>query len=95
MYLLVFLFPKIDDDFRSVSIPITTTSSHPGITLRDMDNLPPALGLLLLTLFSRCKSAPPPDWPPRAYALVLREDLAHQAEVAHTMRTASDYMECE
>ncbi|KAJ8719345.1 hypothetical protein PYW08_011520 [Mythimna loreyi] len=64
-----------------------------GITLRDIDNLPPALGLLLLTTFSRCKSSPPADWPPAAYKLVMREDLAHQAEVAHTMKTASDYME--
>ncbi|CAH0686482.1 unnamed protein product [Spodoptera exigua] len=64
-----------------------------GITLRDVDNLPPALGLLLLTIFSRCKSSPPADWPPEAYNLVMREDLAHQAEVAHTMKTASDYME--
>ncbi|XP_026741870.1 anaphase-promoting complex subunit 1 [Trichoplusia ni] len=69
------------------------TAVQKGITLRDVDNLPPALGLLLLTIFSRCKSSPPADWPPAAYNLVMREDLAHQAEVAHTMKTASDYME--
>lgn len=64
-----------------------------GITHRDIDNLPPAVALLLLTILSRCKSSPPADWPPEAYNLVMREDLAHQANVAQAMGTANNYME--
>lgn len=58
-----------------------------------MDNLPPAVGLLLLTIFSRCKAEPPVDWPVEAYNLIMREDLALQAEVADTLKSTSEYME--
>nr|XP_049700108.1 anaphase-promoting complex subunit 1 [Helicoverpa armigera] len=88
--------PRARRDYSSHASPYchaVITACDKGITLRDIDNLPPAIGLLLLTIFSRCKSSPPADWPPAAYNLVMREDLAHQAEVAHTMKTASDYME--
>ncbi|XP_059045476.1 anaphase-promoting complex subunit 1 [Achroia grisella] len=64
-----------------------------GITLRDIDNLPPAIGLLMLTIFSRCKSEPPVDWPQEAYKLVMREDLSQQAEIAETIKSTSEYME--
>ncbi|CAH0400129.1 unnamed protein product [Chilo suppressalis] len=64
-----------------------------GMTPRDVDNLPPAIGLLLLTIFSRCKSEPPVDWPAEAYNLVMREDLALQAEISETLKSTSEYME--
>ncbi|CAH2241616.1 jg3948 [Pararge aegeria aegeria] len=64
-----------------------------GITPRDIDNLPPALALMLVTIFSRCKSDPPVDWPPEAYNLVMREDLALQADIADTIKSADEYME--
>ncbi|KAM3961524.1 LOW QUALITY PROTEIN: anaphase-promoting complex subunit 1-like [Aphomia sociella] len=64
-----------------------------GITPKDIDNLPPAIGLLLLTIFSRCKSEPPVDWPREAYNLVMREDLSLQAEIAETIQSTSEYME--
>ncbi|KAG6438796.1 hypothetical protein O3G_MSEX000232 [Manduca sexta] len=65
-----------------------------GMTPRDVDNLPPAIGLFLLTIFSRCKAEPPVDWPVEAYNLVMREDLALQAEIAESIKSTSDYMEC-
>ncbi|XP_052742012.1 anaphase-promoting complex subunit 1 [Bicyclus anynana] len=64
-----------------------------GITPREIDNLPPALALALVTIFSRCKSDPPVDWPPEAYMLVMREDLALQADIADTIKSADEYME--
>ncbi|CAG5043393.1 unnamed protein product [Parnassius apollo] len=64
-----------------------------GITLRGIDNFPPAIGLLLLTIFSRCKSQPPGDWPAEAYCLVMREDLAMRAKTAYTMKNTNEYLE--
>ncbi|KAJ0176308.1 hypothetical protein K1T71_008482, partial [Dendrolimus kikuchii] len=64
-----------------------------GMTPRDIDNLPPALALLLLTVFSRCKAEPPVEWPAEAYNLVMREDLALQAEIAQTITSTTEYME--
>ncbi|XP_013191577.1 anaphase-promoting complex subunit 1 [Amyelois transitella] len=64
-----------------------------GMTPRDVDNLPPAIGLLLLTIFTRCKAEPPVDWPVEAYNLVMREDLSLQAEIAETIKSTSEYME--
>ncbi|XP_052748922.1 anaphase-promoting complex subunit 1 [Galleria mellonella] len=64
-----------------------------GITLRDIDNLPPAIGLVMLTIFSRCKSEPPVDWPREAFKLVMREDLCLQSEIADTIKSTSEYME--
>nr|XP_037873049.1 anaphase-promoting complex subunit 1 isoform X2 [Bombyx mori] len=64
-----------------------------GITTRDIDNLPPAVALLLLSVFSRCKAEPPLDWPAEAYNLVMREDLAIQAEIAETIKNNRDYLE--
>ncbi|XP_050344648.1 anaphase-promoting complex subunit 1 [Nymphalis io] len=64
-----------------------------GITPRDIDNMPPAIALLLVTIFSRCKSDPPADWPGEAYNLVMREDLALQAEIADTIKSTDEYME--
>ncbi|XP_061717841.1 anaphase-promoting complex subunit 1 [Cydia pomonella] len=58
-----------------------------GITPRDLDNLPPALALALLSVCARCKAAPPPAWPPRACALAMREDLANDQKHKH------EYME--
>ncbi|KAL4715619.1 hypothetical protein ACJJTC_006198 [Scirpophaga incertulas] len=64
-----------------------------GLTSRDVDNMPPAIGLILLTIFSRCKSEPPVDWPIETYNLIRREDLARQAEVADTIKSTTEYME--
>ncbi|XP_068629420.1 anaphase-promoting complex subunit 1 [Battus philenor] len=64
-----------------------------GITIRSIDNFPPAIGLLLLSIFSRCKSSPPTDWPPEAYCLVMREDLAVLARTAQAMKSTNEYLE--
>ncbi|XP_028156342.1 anaphase-promoting complex subunit 1 isoform X2 [Ostrinia furnacalis] len=69
------------------------TACERGITPRDVDNLPPAIGLLVLTIFSRCKSEPPVDWPVEAYNLIMREDLALQAEIAEKIKSTSEYLE--
>lgn len=60
-----------------------------------MESLPPGVGLLLLTAFARCKSEPPVDWGAEAYTLVMRDDLALQARIADTLRSTTEYMECE
>ncbi|CAG4961366.1 unnamed protein product [Colias eurytheme] len=70
-----------------------TLACHRGISLRDVDNLPPAVGLMLITIFSRCKADPPVDWPLEAYRLAMREDLALQAEIAETIKSTDEYME--
>lgn len=72
-----------------------TNSVIPGITPRDIDNLPPALALALITIFGECKGDPPTDWSPNAYHLVMREDLALQTEIADTIKSTDEYMECE
>ncbi|XP_075976673.1 anaphase promoting complex subunit 1 [Anticarsia gemmatalis] len=88
--------PRARRDPQNYSSPYcqaVITAVEKGITHREIDSLPPALGLLILTILSRCKCSPPADWPPEAYTLVMREDLAHQAEVIHAMNDAHDYME--
>ncbi|KAI5642890.1 anaphase-promoting complex subunit 1 domain-containing protein [Phthorimaea operculella] len=69
------------------------TAIQRGITPRDVDNLPPALSLLLLSIFSRSKGDPGTDWPAEAYTLAMREDLARQAEIAATLTSTTEYME--
>lgn len=64
-----------------------------GITQDDIDNLPPALTLTFLNIFVKCKSNPPVDWPVEAYRLIMREDLALQAELDAIHRNSTDYME--
>ncbi|KPI90988.1 Anaphase-promoting complex subunit 1 [Papilio xuthus] len=68
-------------------------AAHRGITLRGIDNFPPAIGLMLLSIFNRSKSAPPTDWPPQAYCLVMREDLAALANTAAAMTDTHEYLE--
>ncbi|KAI8431904.1 hypothetical protein MSG28_004457 [Choristoneura fumiferana] len=51
------------------------TMCERGITPRDIDNLPPALGLVLLSICAKCKGSPPAGWPGPAYALAMREEL--------------------
>lgn len=53
-----------------------------GITLKEIEFLPPAISLLLLNTISRCKDNPPVGWPTAAYSLIMREDLARQASIA-------------
>ncbi|XP_041981224.1 anaphase-promoting complex subunit 1 [Aricia agestis] len=64
-----------------------------GMTPRDIDNLPPSVSLLLLTVLARCKSDPPADWDAAAYTLVGREDLALQADISDTLTSALEYCE--
>ncbi|CAG9788243.1 unnamed protein product [Diatraea saccharalis] len=88
--------PRSRRDCSQYSSPFcqaVITVCERGMTPRDVDNLPPAIGLLLLTIFSRCKSEPPADWPAAAYNLVMREDLALQAEISETLKSNSEYME--
>lgn len=69
--------------------------SFPGITFQGIDNFPPAVGLMLLSIFNRSKSAPPTDWPAQAYCLVMREDLAALAHCAAALQHSHDYLESE
>ncbi|CAK1542886.1 unnamed protein product [Leptosia nina] len=64
-----------------------------GLTLRDIDNFPPAIALMIITIFSRCKLDPPVDWPLAAYSLVMREDLALQAGIQHKIKSTDEYLE--
>ncbi|XP_050663592.1 anaphase-promoting complex subunit 1-like [Leptidea sinapis] len=66
-----------------------------GLTPREMDKLPPALGLLLFTIFSRCKLEPPLAWPSDAYRLIMREDLALQAEMLEKIKSNDEYTETQ
>lgn len=72
------------------------TPSFTGITSRDIQNLPPALGLFLVSIFSRCKGVAC-DWPAPAgaYALVMREELALQQQIADTVDDKSEFIECK
>ncbi|XP_049874978.1 anaphase-promoting complex subunit 1 [Pectinophora gossypiella] len=69
------------------------TASERGMTPRDIAALPPAISLLLLSIFSCCKSEPPPDWGAEAYTLAMREDLALQAHIAATLTNTTHYLE--
>ncbi|XP_061376792.1 anaphase-promoting complex subunit 1 isoform X2 [Danaus plexippus] len=62
-----------------------------GITPRHMDNLPPAVSLLLQSIFSNCRSDPPGC--SAAYNLVMREDLELQTRVGEAIRDRDEYME--
>ncbi|CAH2041755.1 unnamed protein product, partial [Iphiclides podalirius] len=64
-----------------------------GLTLRGVELFPPAVGLALLGVLSRCKGAPPPHWPPEACALAMRDDLAELAKAARTLHAAPDRLE--
>ncbi|XP_045484614.1 anaphase-promoting complex subunit 1 [Pieris rapae] len=64
-----------------------------GFTPRELDKLPPALSLILITIFNRCKAEPPTDWPPAAYRLAMREDLAIQAGIKEKISSTDDYLE--
>lgn len=47
-----------------------------GWTLPDLDTLPTGMALPLLEAFQRCRSQPPTEWPPEAYILIGRDDMA-------------------
>lgn len=64
-----------------------------GITVHDVDNLPPAIALLLMNIFVKCKMDPPVEWPLEAYNLIMREDLALQAELVQVHDNPTAYME--
>ena len=50
-------------------------SSHSWDQAR-LATLPPALSVPLLAALAECQAAPPPGWPPQAYSLIGRDDLA-------------------
>lgn len=50
-----------------------------GMTRRDLDGVPAAISLLLHEMLWRCREQPPADWPPEAYFLVQRPELAAAA----------------
>ncbi|KAL3687507.1 hypothetical protein R1sor_013816 [Riccia sorocarpa] len=47
-----------------------------AFSLPDLDRLPCGISLPLRHALNLCREAPPGDWPPQAYVLVGREDLA-------------------
>ncbi|KAL2629518.1 hypothetical protein R1flu_014204 [Riccia fluitans] len=47
-----------------------------AFSLPDLDRLPCGISLPLRHALNTCREAPPGDWPPQAYVLVGREDLA-------------------
>lgn len=50
-----------------------------GISLADINRLPLSIALPLLEAIRTAQNSPPPDWPPEAYALIGRDDLAKMA----------------
>ena len=50
-----------------------------GFGLAELARVPSGLALRLRDCLRRCRERPPPRWPPRAYALVGRDDLAAAA----------------
>lgn len=50
----------------------------PGFTLEDVERVPFGKALPLREALRSCRSSPPGDWPPPAYALVGRPDIAQR-----------------
>ena len=61
-----------------------------GFGLAELARVPSGLALRLRDCLRRCRERPPPRWPPRAYALVGRDDLAAAAALLPSKRRGSD-----
>lgn len=51
------------------------------ITTRLLDSFPAGISLLLYDAIWSCREKPPADWPPAAYNLLWRADLAAQSQI--------------
>jgi hypothetical protein len=74
------LFPACKASSRRMECHRAICCAVPqGWTLPDVDTLPTGMALPLLETFQRCRSQPPSGWPPEAYILIGRDDLAANA----------------
>eukprot|EP00814_Leptocylindrus_danicus_P021824 CAMPEP_0116010592 /NCGR_PEP_ID=MMETSP0321-20121206/4085_1 /TAXON_ID=163516 /ORGANISM="Leptocylindrus danicus var. danicus, Strain B650" /LENGTH=1159 /DNA_ID=CAMNT_0003479705 /DNA_START=267 /DNA_END=3746 /DNA_ORIENTATION=+ len=56
----------------------------------DLDDFPIGVSLPIREALYSCRSAPPENWPPRAYSLIGREDLRHShGPLSQALRPAS------
>ncbi|XP_063980252.1 anaphase-promoting complex subunit 1 [Diachasmimorpha longicaudata] len=72
---------KMDKDVsRKVEKPvadrIVLLYHEMGMSKKDLETLPPGVSLMLKDVMHRCRERPPSTWPPQAYELVDRQDLA-------------------
>ena len=62
-----------------IAAATTVAMTNAGFGLTELDRVPSLLGLRLRDALRRCREKPPEKWPPQAYALVGRDDLATAA----------------
>ena len=67
---------------RSLAAATAEAMVSAGFGLAELARVPSGLALRLRDCLRRCRERPPPRWPPRAYALVGRDDLAAAAAEA-------------
>ncbi|XP_017782212.1 PREDICTED: anaphase-promoting complex subunit 1 [Nicrophorus vespilloides] len=60
-----------------------------GITTRDLETYPAGVNFVLHDALWRCRENPPTDWPPEAFNLLQRPDLASQAQIIESKKPYS------
>lgn len=61
-----------------------------GITTRVLDNFPAGVALFLYDAIWSCRENPPTNWPPAAYILLWRGDLAAQSQILDKDKTENN-----
>ena len=58
---------------------VVLSMARQGLGVHDISSLPSGVALPLLDAVQRCRVSPSCDWPPQAYNLIGREDLARMS----------------